>query len=198
MENQYSKAKNKTVIVDNYDSFVYNLVHIVNEFLDSEVDVIRNDEFEMEELNKYDYIILSPGPGIPEEAGSLKKVIEVYGSTKKILGVCLGLQAIGEVYGAQLKNLSRVFHGVKSQMMLTENTSLIFENVPKAFDAGRYHSWVIDTKSDLSNLIVTCVDSAGEIMAIEHKDYRIYAVQFHPESIMTDNGKTMIANFLKS
>jgi anthranilate synthase component 2 len=195
---QFKKAKENTIIIDNYDSFTYNLVHIVNELLESEVDVIRNDEFRMEELEKYEYIILSPGPGIPDEAGLLKPVIKHFGPTKKIFGVCLGLQAIGEVYGGTLSNLSRVFHGVKSKMILTDQHSLIFDNIPNEFEAGRYHSWVVDKDSDLSQLVISCVDTSGEIMGLHHKTHHVYAVQFHPESIMTEHGSTMIENFLKS
>ncbi len=190
-------AKGKTVIIDNYDSFTYNLVHILNEVLEAEVTVIRNDEFQIEELEKFDYIILSPGPGIPDEAGLLKEVIKYYGPSKKIFGVCLGLQAIGEVYGGTLKNLSRVFHGIKSEIKKTEVKSPILEGIPDMFEAGRYHSWVLDKNETNENYSVTCVDNTGEIMGIDHKALKIYAVQFHPESIMTEHGKQMIINFLK-
>lgn len=187
----------KAVIIDNYDSFTYNLVHIINEILDEEVDVLRNDEFELEDLEKYEFIILSPGPGIPDEAGLLKDVIRRFGPTKKMFGVCLGLQAIGECYGGKLKNLSRVFHGMKTEMHLTKETSPIFEGVPDNFLAGRYHSWVVDKDSDTSAFDITAIDDTGEIMAFHHKEYAIHAVQFHPESIMTDHGKTMLENFFK-
>ncbi|HMS71382.1 MAG TPA: aminodeoxychorismate/anthranilate synthase component II [Saprospiraceae bacterium] len=192
-----SQENKKTVIIDNYDSFTYNLVHIINDILQTEVDVIRNDEFELEDLEKYEYIILSPGPGIPDEAGLLKKTIAHYGGKTKIFGVCLGLQAIGEVYGAKLKNLSRVFHGMKTQMHLTNFKSPIFDQIPDNFLAGRYHSWVVDTKSDVSAFDITAVDDEGEIMAMQHKEFPIYAVQFHPESIMTEHGVTMLENFFK-
>ena len=193
-----SNTNKKTVIVDNYDSFTYNLVHIINDILDTEVDVIRNDEFELEALEKYDYIILSPGPGIPDEAGLLKPVIAHYGDHKKIFGVCLGLQAIGEVYGAKLKNLSRVFHGMKTEMHLTDHKSHIFEGLPQSFMAGRYHSWVIDKESDTSAFEITAIDDTGEIMALQHKSKRVYAVQFHPESIMTEHGIEMLKNFFEN
>jgi len=186
----------KVIIIDNYDSFTYNLVHIVEEILQEEVEVVRNDQFEMEELNKYDRIILSPGPGIPEEAGKLKEVIQTYGPDKKIFGVCLGLQAIGEVYGASLRNLADVLHGQRTQMQLTAQESPIFASIDSPFFAGRYHSWVIDKDSDTSKLNITSVDEDGEIMAAEHKEYQVYGVQFHPESIMTDDGKQMLENFL--
>lgn len=184
------------IIIDNYDSFTYNLVHIVEELLEKEVTVIRNDQFKISELDKYEFIILSPGPGLPEEAGLLKEVITTYGSSKKILGVCLGLQAIGEVYGARLRNLSSVLHGQRTIMHQTSTFSPIFEGIEPSFYAGRYHSWVIDKDSDTSAFILTAVDDDGEIMAIQHKEHKVYGLQFHPESIMTDDGKMMLKNFL--
>jgi len=193
--NTYKILPSKTVIIDNYDSFTYNLVHIINDLLEGEVDVIRNDQFKLEDIDKYDYIILSPGPGIPDEAGLLKQVIAQYGSSKKIFGVCLGLQAIGEVFGGKLKNLTRVFHGVKTNILTTDIPSPIFEGINLPFTAGRYHSWVLDNKSNLEAFHITAVDEEGEIMALQHKDYEIHAVQFHPESIMTEEGKKMISNF---
>lgn len=187
----------KTVIIDNYDSFTYNLVHIINDILGGEVDVLRNDEFELEDLNKYEYIVLSPGPGIPDEAGLLKDVIRRFGPEKKMFGVCLGLQAIGECFGGKLKNLSRVFHGMKTEMHLSDDAGPIFEGIPPTFMAGRYHSWVVDKDSDTSAFHITAVDETGEIMAFQHKKHQIYAVQFHPESIMTDHGVEMLQNFFK-
>lgn len=187
---------NKVIIIDNYDSFTYNLVHIVEEILGEEVLVVRNDQFQLEDLSKFKKIILSPGPGIPEEAGLLKEVISTYCKTKQIFGVCLGLQAIGEVFGAKLRNLENVLHGQRTLMHKTNNSSPILETIAQSFYAGRYHSWVIDKESNLSNLTVTAVDENGEIMAIQHKEYEVYGVQFHPESIMTDEGKQMINNFL--
>jgi len=186
----------KIVIIDNYDSFTYNLVHLINEIINGEVTVLRNDQFEIEALEAFDYIILSPGPGLPEEAGLLKEVIRKYGPTKKIFGVCLGLQAIGEVYGGQLKNLEKVFHGMKTTMIQTENADPIFEGISQSFDAGRYHSWVIDKSSCPEVLSITAVDGESEIMAARHKTYQVYGVQFHPESIMTPDGRTMMTNFL--
>lgn len=188
----------KVVIIDNYDSFTYNLVHIVEELLDNKVTVVRNDEFELSDLEIYEYIILSPGPGIPEEAGLLKDVIKHYKSTKKIMGVCLGLQAIGEVYGAELLNLKRVWHGMRTSMIRTEAESILLDGISKEFPAGRYHSWVINPESDTSELIITAEDDEGNIMAARHKTDKVYGLQFHPESIMTDDGKQMIANFLNS
>jgi len=186
----------KVIIIDNYDSFTYNLLHIVEEILDEEVLVVRNDQFDLVDLDKYEKIILSPGPGLPEEAGLLKDVIKQYGKTKKIFGVCLGLQAIGEVYGAKLRNLSSVLHGQRTLMHKTDIQSPLLESIPDSFYAGRYHSWVIDKSSDISNLVITAIDADGEIMAAQHKNLPVYGVQFHPESIMTDDGKQMLVNFL--
>ena len=193
MENNMSK----TIIIDNYDSFTYNLVQIVNEIQDEEVTVRRNNETTIEEVATFDHIILSPGPGLPEEAGLLKDIIKELGSTHKILGVCLGLQAIGEVYGAKLKNLDRVFHGIQSEFVQSENISVIFKGVSLIFQAGRYHSWVVDKKTISDDLIVTARGEFGEIMAAQHKTHQVYGVQFHPESIMTPQGSKMVENFLK-
>tara|TARA_B110000046_G_scaffold90825_1_gene98772 strand:+ start:3182 stop:3766 length:585 start_codon:yes stop_codon:yes gene_type:complete len=193
MENNMSK----TIIIDNYDSFTYNLVQIVNEIQDEEVTVRRNNETTIEEVATFDHIILSPGPGLPEEAGLLKDIIKELGSTHKILGVCLGLQAIGEVYGAKLKNLDRVFHGIQSEFVQSENISVIFKGVSLIFQAGRYHSWVVDKKTISDDLIVTARGEFGEIMAAQHKTHQVYGVQFHPESIMTPEGSKMVENFLK-
>jgi len=186
----------KILVIDNYDSFTYNLVHLINEIIDGEVTVLRNDQFDIKELEAFNYIILSPGPGLPEEAGLLKEVIRTYGSTKKIFGVCLGLQAIGEVFGGQLKNLPKVFHGMKTTMVQTKNVDPIFEGIETSFDAGRYHSWVIDKTTCPDTLLITALDNDGEIMAARHKEYDIYGVQFHPESIMTPDGRKMLTNFL--
>lgn len=187
---------NQVIIIDNYDSFTYNLLHIVEEILGEEVRVVRNDEFEIEELENYNKIILSPGPGVPEEAGLLKALIKRYCDSKHIFGVCLGLQAIGEVFGAELRNLKNVLHGQRTLMHKTDVHTPIFDTIPNSFHAGRYHSWVIDKDSDISNLVITAVDDEGEIMAAQHKEFNVFGVQFHPESIMTDDGKQMIANFL--
>lgn len=193
MENNMSK----TIIIDNYDSFTYNLVQIVNEIQDEEVTVRRNNETTIEEVATFDHIILSPGPGLPEEAGLLKDIIKELGSTHKILGVCLGLQAIGEVYGAKLKNLDRVFHGIQSEFVQSENISVIFKGVSLIFQAGRYHSWVVDKETISDDLIVTARGEFGEIMAAQHKTHQVYGLQFHPESIMTPEGSKMVENFLK-
>lgn len=188
----------KTIIIDNYDSFTYNLVQIVNEIQGAEVTVRRNDETTIEEVATYDHIILSPGPGLPDEAGLLKEIIETLGPTHKIFGVCLGLQAIGEVYGASLKNLDQVFHGIQSEFVKTENESIIFQGISQKFQAGRYHSWVVDQNTITDDLIITAIGEYGEIMAAEHKVYNVYGVQFHPESIMTPEGSKMVENFLRS
>jgi anthranilate synthase component II len=184
------------ILIDNYDSFTYNLVHLINEITGGEVDVVRNDQFELRDIDKYEYIVLSPGPGLPDEAGLLKEVIRTYAGKKKIFGVCLGLQAIGEVYGGQLKNLSRVYHGMKTPMYKTDIADPILSDVSSTFDAGRYHSWVIDKNTCSSELLVTAVDDQGEIMAVRHAIDHVYGVQFHPESIMTPEGKKMMASFL--
>lgn len=186
----------KILIIDNYDSFTYNLVHLVEEIVDQPITVKRNDEVTIAEIDAYDYIILSPGPGIPDEAGLLKEIIKTYASSKKIFGVCLGLQAIGEVFGSTLKNLASVYHGIQTDMIVTDPENLVFQGIEPTFPAGRYHSWVIDKDHISDDLLVTCVDDLGEIMAIQHKTYNISAVQFHPESIMTPSGKQMVHNFL--
>ena len=186
----------KVAIIDNYDSFTFNLVHLVEHIIDGKVAVIKNDKVDIALLDHYDYLILSPGPGLPAEAGKLLEVVKKMGPSKKIFGVCLGLQAIAEVYGAKLKQLDKVYHGIKSEIIISEPNSIIFKNIPNPFYAGRYHSWVIDGKSDLSSLNVIAHDISGEIMAIQHKTLEVYGVQFHPESIMTDEGKNIVSNFL--
>ncbi len=186
----------KVALIDNYDSFTYNLVHILNEILENEVIVMRNDEVDYSILDNVSHIILSPGPGIPDEAGDLKKVISKYGDSKHLLGVCLGHQAIGEVYGAELYNLPSVYHGKRMLMKKTQSLGKILDGLPDEFYAGRYHSWAIKKESDVSQFEITAVDEEGEIMAIEHKTKSIHGVQFHPESIMTEYGKEMLQNFI--
>lgn len=185
----------KIVIIDNYDSFTYNLSHLLKE-LGAEVDVARNDKFELKDLEQYDKIVLSPGPGIPSEAGLLLDVIRTYAGRKPILGVCLGHQAIGEVFGASLENLKEVYHGVQ-----TEGTQLgndyIFEGLPERVMMGRYHSWVVAKDSVPECLEVTAMSDDGEIMAMRHRQYDIHGIQFHPESVLTPEGKTIVGNFLK-
>jgi anthranilate synthase component 2 len=186
----------RTIIIDNYDSFTYNLVQLVNELQDSPVVVKRNNETSISEVSTFEHIILSPGPGLPNEAGLLKQIIKDLGPTHKIFGVCLGLQAIAEVYGSTLKNLDTVFHGIQSKFETTAFESPIFKGIKSPFQAGRYHSWVIDKSTLKDILIVTATDESNEIMAIQHIEHKVYGVQFHPESIMTPFGKTMLNNFL--
>ena len=185
----------KIVIIDNYDSFTYNLSHLLKE-LGAEVDVVRNDKFELKDLEQYDKIVLSPGPDIPSEAGLLLDVIRTYAGRKPILGVCLGHQAIGEVFGASLENLKEVYHGVQ-----TEGTQLgndyIFDGLPERVMMGRYHSWVVAKDSVPECLEVTAMSDDGEIMAMRHRQYDIHGIQFHPESVLTPEGKTIVGNFLK-
>tara|TARA_R110001592_G_C13155996_1_gene748528 strand:+ start:1656 stop:2228 length:573 start_codon:yes stop_codon:yes gene_type:complete len=186
----------KILVLDNYDSFTYNLVHYIEAGGDYEVDVFRNDEISLEEVDKYDTIVLSPGPGLPSEAGILKELIKQYAPTKKILGVCLGMQAIGEVYGGELENLDNVYHGVATDLSVTDTSDLIYKNLPQSFKVGRYHSWVISRNNFPEELNVTAVEENNQIMSLKHKDYNLYGVQFHPESILTENGKAIINNFL--
>ena len=185
----------KTVIIDNYDSFTYNLAHLVKE-LGTEVDVLRNDKFELEELEKYDKIILSPGPGIPEEAGLLLEVIRTYAGRKPLLGVCLGEQAIGQAFGGKLTNLSEVFHGIQTNVKI-KNKDYIFSGLPTEIPVGRYHSWVVDTEGFPEELVITAISSEGQIMALKHREYDVHGIQFHPESVLTPDGKQIVGNWLK-
>ncbi len=184
----------KIVVIDNYDSFTYNLVHYLED-LGATVTVFRNDEFELKELDAFDKIVLSPGPGIPDEAGLLKEVIKTYAKTKSILGICLGLQAIGEVFGGILINLEKVYHGVASKITIIENDT-IFTNLPNEIEVGRYHSWVISNDNFPQNLIITSVDENKQIMSLKHSVYDVRGVQFHPESILTPYGKKILENWL--
>lgn len=185
----------KIAIIDNYDSFTYNIAHLVNE-LGAEVTVMRNDKFALEQLAGFDKLILSPGPGIPQEAGMLLEVIAHYHKQKPILGICLGHQAIGTSFGAQLTNLSNVFHGVTSQCHLTSEYDYIFQDIDPIFTIGRYHSWIIDSDHLPSCLAVTAVDDEGKIMAVKHREFDIHGIQFHPESILTPDGKQIVRNWL--
>ena len=180
----------KIVVIDNYDSFTYNLVHYLED-LGATVTVFRNDEFELTELEVFDKIVLSPGPGIPDEAGLLKEVIKTYAKTKSILGICLGMQAIGEVFGGTLTNLEKVYHGVASKITIIENDT-IFNNLPNEIEVGRYHSWVISNDNFPQNLIITSLDENNQIMSIKHSVYDVRGVQFHPESILTPEGKKIL------
>jgi anthranilate synthase component 2 len=185
----------KIVIIDNYDSFTYNLAHLVKE-LGVEVTVYRNDQFELPQLEEFDKIILSPGPGIPSEAGLLLDVIRTYAGKKPMLGVCLGHQAIGEVFGAKLTNLSDVFHGVATEGTQFGNDP-IFAGLPKRIVMGRYHSWVVSKEGLPECLEITAESDEGQIMALRHKTFDIHGIQFHPESVLTPEGRTMIGNWLK-
>jgi anthranilate synthase component II len=186
----------KILILDNYDSFTYNLVHAVNYLAQTEVDVFRNDEITLEAIAAYDHIILSPGPGIPTEAGILLDVIKQYAPTKKILGVCLGHQAIGESFGGVLHNLQEVYHGLARNTTIVAD-DVIFKDIPTAFETGRYHSWVVQQDSLPDCLQVTAIDETGIIMAMKHKQYNVRGVQFHPESVLTPLGNNILDNWLK-
>lgn len=184
----------KILVIDNYDSFTYNLVHLLVKYAD--VTVVKNDEVNMEEVKKYDKILFSPGPGIPEEAGQMLDVIKQFAGKIPMLGICLGHQAIGEVFGGTLKNLSKVYHGVSTAVYLTGKENYLFNTVPDSFIVGRYHSWVVDEKTFPEDLTVTALDDSGMVMALSHNKYDINGVQFHPESIMTEHGETMIRNWV--
>lgn len=184
----------KIAVIDNYDSFTYNLVHYLED-LNANVTVFRNDEFELNELEKFDKILLSPGPGIPDEAGLLKEVIKKYASSKSIFGVCLGLQAIGEVFGGKLTNLEKVYHGVATKVTKTED-DFIFNDLPNEFEVGRYHSWVVSNENLPADLIVTSTDENGQIMSMKHANFDIRGVQYHPESVLTPFGKKILENWL--
>lgn len=187
----------KIAVIDNYDSFTYNLVHYLED-LNAEVTIFRNDEFELDELQPFDKIVLSPGPGIPDEAGLLKDVIRTYANTKSILGVCLGQQAIGEVFGGTLSNLEKVYHGVATKVTISVDDELLFSGLDKQIEVGRYHSWVVDSKDFPDVLEITSTDENGQIMSLRHKTFDIRGVQFHPESVLTPNGKKILENWLNS
>lgn len=185
----------KVLVLDNYDSFTYNLVQIIERVLNQKIDVIRNDQITLEEIDKYDKIILSPGPGIPEEAGILLDLIKKYASTKSILGVCLGQQAIAEAFGGSLINLSEIYHGVATEAIQT-NEHKLFKDLPQTLEVGRYHSWAVNPENFPEELEITSTDSKGMIMSLKHKTYDVHGVQYHPESILTPDGETIIKNFL--
>jgi len=187
----------KIVVIDNYDSFTYNLVHIIRE-LGHSMDIFRNDKIDVNEIEKYDKILLSPGPGIPDEAGSMKEVINRYSSTKSILGVCLGHQGIAEAFGAKLFNIPNVLHGVTSRINITNSEELLFKGLPKQFEVCHYHSWAVVPESIPGDMMVTATNPNGLVMAVAHKRFDVRGVQFHPESIMTEHGKKIIENWLKN
>jgi len=187
----------KILVIDNYDSFTYNLVHLINE-LGREVEVWRNDKFALEDVAQFDKILLSPGPGVPTEAGLLLDVIRTYASSKSIFGVCLGQQAIAEAFGGSLFNLGRPMHGIATPIAVIDQEELLFKNCPETINVGRYHSWVVNQK-DLPNCLkITATDATTEIMALTHETYDVRGVQFHPESVLTEYGKQMMQNWLEN
>lgn len=188
----------KTLVLDNYDSFTYNLVQMVEQILHQPVEVFRNDQISLQEVAVFDKIILSPGPGIPSEAGILLDVIKKYTSTKSIFGVCLGQQAIAEAFGGKLFNLPEIFHGVATEIQVTAPEAKIFKDLSPVFEAGRYHSWAVSPEGFPAELQITAVDSEGMIMALQHRKYDVHGVQFHPESILTPDGAQLLKNFLLS
>jgi anthranilate synthase component 2 len=185
------------LVIDNYDSFTYNLVHYIENLTGYRPSVFRNDEITLNEVGKYDKIVLSPGPGIPSEAGICLDLIRKYSSEKSILGVCLGHQAIGEAFGATLLNLKQVYHGLSTQVIVLDNQDPLFRSIPVTFNAGRYHSWVISNNNLPDCLKVTCIDSNQMIMALKHREYKVWGVQFHPESVLTEHGASIIKNWVE-
>ncbi len=186
----------KILVIDNYDSFTYNLVHSIKKYTDN-ITVVRNDGIKLEDVEQYDKILLSPGPGIPDEANLLKPIIERYAPTKSIFGVCLGQQAIGEVFGGKLLNTQEVFHGVKSTIEVKKE-DVLFQHLPAQLEVGRYHSWVVSNEDFPDELEITAIGPKGEIMALRHKTFDVRGVQFHPESILTPFGDEMIKNWLEA
>lgn len=186
----------KILVFDNYDSFTYNLVHLIEKIEHIKVDVFRNDEMQLEEIGKYDKIILSPGPGIPSEAGMLLPLIKAYAPSKAILGVCLGHQAIGEAFGGSLINLDTVYHGVAMPLAEVDTTNVLFQGVEPNALVGRYHSWIISDENFPEELQVTARDENGFIMALQHRTYDVQGVQFHPESVLTPGGERILRNWL--
>ena len=191
----------KILVFDNYDSFTYNLVHLVEKIIHIKVDVFRNDQLPLEKVKEYDKIILSPGPGIPEEAGLLLPLLKEYASTKSILGVCLGHQAIGEAFGGKLVNLSTVYHGVATKVRVGSSESgvrsKLFDGLPDLIEVGRYHSWIVSDENFPDGLEITARDENGFIMALQHKTFDVQGVQFHPESVLTPDGETILKNWLQ-
>lgn len=186
----------KILVIDNYDSFTYNLVHLLHE-LGYDAEVWRNDKFKLEDVDKFDKILLSPGPGIPSEAGLLLDVIKTYAKSKSILGVCLGQQAIAEVFGGELYNLEKPVHGTATKIVITDEQEPIFAGLENGFKIGRYHSWAVKAENLPADLLVTATDEKGVMMALRHRELDVRGVQFHPESVLTEHGKEMIANWLK-
>jgi anthranilate synthase component 2 len=191
----------KILIFDNYDSFTYNLVHVVEKIINGKTDVYRNDKISLEKINEYDKIILSPGPGLPSESGLLLPLIKEYASSKSILGVCLGQQAIAETFGGKLVNLKEVYHGVATKVKVepgrTQSQNDIFKDLPDELEAGRYHSWIVANENFPEDLEITAKDENGLIMALRHKTFDVQGVQFHPESVLTPQGEKMMRNWLE-
>jgi len=186
----------RILILDNYDSFTYNLVHYLNELVDEQIDIIRNDKISLEEVDKYSHILLSPGPGLPHEAGIMEDLIRYYAADKSIFGVCLGMQAIGEVFGGRLVNLDKVYHGVSMPANIISKEDITFRGIPKKINVGRYHSWVVDADDFPGELEITATDEENLVMALRHREYNVRGVQFHPESILTEYGMRMLENWL--
>ncbi len=186
----------KILVLDNYDSFTYNLVQYVQEIVGHKIDVYRNDAISLDAVEEYTKIILSPGPGLPKDAGIMPELIKRYAATKHIFGVCLGHQAIGEAFGGTLHNIEKVYHGVATAIKVVDGNSLLFRGLPATFEAGRYHSWVVEKHNLPDCLQVTAIDEQGVIMAMRHREFNVRGVQFHPESVMTPEGMMMLRNFL--
>jgi anthranilate synthase component 2 len=186
------------VVIDNYDSFTYNLVHAIKKISGLPVDVFRNDEIKLEELEKYDKIVLSPGPGLPEESGLLLDIIKEFAPKKNMLGVCLGHQAIGQAFGGKLLNMNKVLHGMATPVELTQTKSVLFVGLPQTFEVGRYHSWIVQQEGLPDCFEITSYDNNGFIMSMKHKEYDVEGVQFHPESVLTPLGEKIIENWLNS
>ena len=187
----------KILVLDNYDSFTYNLVHYLEMATDAAIEVHRNDKIGLKEIERFDKIMLSPGPGIPSEAGILLDVIKTYASTKSIFGICLGQQAIAEAFGGSLSNLQEIFHGVSTPVSIITN-DILFKNIPRKLNVGRYHSWIVNKRDLPEELEVTCIDEFGSIMALRHKTLDVCGVQFHPESILTEYGLEIIKNWVEN
>ncbi|HNW57922.1 MAG TPA: aminodeoxychorismate/anthranilate synthase component II [Bacteroidales bacterium] len=187
----------KILVIDNYDSFTYNLVHYIEKLTGVKPAVFRNDEISLDAAGNYDKILISPGPGIPREAGICIDLIKRYSPEKSILGICLGLQAIGESFGAGLENLSEVYHGIASKITVIDEDDQLFKGIPPSFNAGRYHSWIVSRKNIPDCLKITCIDDNNMIMGMRHKDYDVRGLQFHPESVLTEFGYDIIRNWVE-
>jgi anthranilate synthase component 2 len=186
----------RILVIDNYDSFTYNLVHYIGQITGHQPEVFRNDEISLDAVAAYDKILLSPGPGIPSEAGICLDLIRRYGRDKSILGICLGHQAIGEAFGGKLLNLSHVFHGLSTPVSVSDPEEQLFKGLPETFQAGRYHSWVVSTNKLPECLLITCLDEQGMIMGLRHKTYDVRGLQFHPESVLTEHGMEIMRNWI--